>query len=236
MIEKLDIIEIIQTLVKRWWVMVILSFIFGITSYGYSRFVQDKEYVSTGRMYIDTYRKTSTVSEEEITGSEERSSAVITASQRSVLTCIEVLKSRTVLDQVAALANAETGTKKYKAVNIANKVTMSQANETEVLVIKIRTNDPAEAKMLVDKLLMVGEKELVDIVGVSTARIIDEGSLPATPAAPNIRLQSIVGFVLGFIVGAVILIVIRLLDTRVKSEEDLKKFNVPIIGVIPEIE
>ena len=236
MLEKVDIIEIIQTLFKRWWVMVILSFIFGMTSYGYSRFVQEKEYVSTGRMYIDTYRKSGVVTDEALAEGEQRSSSQITASQRSVLTCIEVLKSRTVLDQVAELTNADLKSKKFKGSNIGSKLTMSQANETEVLVIKARTNNPEESKALVDNLIKVGERELKSIVGVSTAIRIDEGTLPTSPVSPNIRLQSIGGFVLGLLVGAVLLIIIRLLDTRVKSEEDLKKFNVPIIGVIPEIE
>ncbi len=231
MLEKVDVIELVQEVLKKWWVPVILSLVFGMTTYGYSKFIQEKEYVSVGRMYIDTYRGNNDSTSE---GEGERSTAVITASQRSVLTCIEVLKSDKVLKQVSERAGKKGY--KYSASNIRNRVTMAPANETEVLKITITCNDPEQAKFLVDSIMEVGEKELVEIVGVSTAKIIDEGTDSKNPVAPNIRLQSIVGFVLGLVIGAVIIIFIRLLDTRVKSEEDLKKFDIPIIGVIPEMD
>ena len=233
MLEKIDVIELVQVLARKWWVMVIFSLIFGVSSYGYSKYFQEKEFVSVGRMYIDTYRQGSVAEGEEDGG--QRSTAVITASQRSVLTCIEVLKSTRILDKVSDMAQ-EAGLPNYSASNIRNRVTMAAANETEVLKITVRCNDPKHAKFLVDSIMAVAETELVEIVGVSRAKIIDQGTESASPVSPNIRLQSIVGFALGFVLGALLIIIIRLTDTRVKSEEDLKKFNMPIIGVIPEIE
>lgn len=232
MLEKVDAVELVQEVLKKWWVPVILSLVFGMITYGYSKFIQEKEYTSVGRMYIDTYRSNS--KDSNVEGDGERSTAVITASQRSVLTCIEVLKSTRVLNQVSEMAK-EKGYK-YSASNIRNRVTMASANETEVLKITINCSDPFEAKFLVDAIMEVGEKELVDIVGVSTAKVIDQGTLNKAAVAPNIRLQSMVGFALGLVIGALIVIFIRLLDTRVKSEEDLKKFDIPIIGVIPEMD
>ena len=231
MLEKVDVVELVQEVLKKWWVPVILSLVFGMVSYGYSKYIQEKEYVSVGRMYIDTYRNSKGDGSE---GESERSSAVITASQRSVLTCIEVLKSTRVLGQVSEMAEAKGY--KYSASNIRNRVTMASANETEVLKISVTANNHEHAKFLVDAIMEVGERELVDIVGVSTAKVIDEGTDTRVAVAPNVRLQSIVGFALGLVIGAVIIIFIRLLDTRVKTEEDLKRFNVPIIGIIPEMD
>ena len=231
MLEKVDAIELVQEVLKKWWVPVILSLVFGMTSYGYSKYIQEKEYVSVGRMYIDTYRNGKNESDG---GDSERNTAAITASQRSVLTCIEVLKSTRVLEQVSEMAE-EKGYR-YSASNIRNRVTMASANETEVLKITVTTNDPVHAKFLVDAIMKVGEKELVEIVGVTTAKVIDEGTDTKVAVSPNVRIQSMVGFALGFVIGVLIIIFIRLLDTRIKSEEELKNFNVPIIGVIPEMD
>lgn len=233
MLEKVELTELLQELLKKWWIMVILALVFGLGAYGYSKWVQEKEYTSVGRMYIDTYRgKTS--GENSTDEQSERSTAVITASQRSVLTCIEVLKSTRVLEQVSDLAKKEGYL--FSASNIRNKVVMAAANETEVLKITVTCNDPKAAKFLVDAIMKVGEKELVDIVGVSTAKVIDKGTQSNVAVSPNIRLQSMLGFVVGLVLGAAVIIFIRLLDTRIKSEEDLKKFDVPIIGIIPEME
>ena len=53
---------------------------------------------------------------------------------------------------------------------------------------------------------------------------------------PLIILMMAMGLAAGFLLGAFLIILIALLDNRVKSEEDLKVFEIPVIGVIPEIE
>ena len=231
MLDKVDILELLQAVLKRWWVLLLCALVFGGATYGYSKYFQEREYVSVGRMFIDTNRA-------DDSEDSERSSAVITASQKSVLTCIEVIKSIYVMEKVAESSGLvdEDGKYLYSASNIRNRTALTAANETEVLQIKVTTNNPEHAKILVDSIMTVAETELKDIVGVSTAKIIDEGTQSNSPVSPNVRRQSMVGFIVGMLIGALIVVAIRLMDIRIKSEEDLSKFNAPIIGVIPEID
>ncbi len=231
MLEKIDILEVVKVLIKKWWIMFICVVLFGGATYGYSKYVQPKVYASTGRMYIDTYLRN-------VAGSEvdaqpdivQRDVQGINASQRSVLTCIEVLKSNTVLKQVSK--NTGYG---YSASAIRNMVTMKSANETEVLEVRVRCGNQEHAKGIADELMKVGETELKEIVGVSTAKIIDEGTASNSPISPNIALQTVVGALVGFLISAALIVFGVIMDNRVKSEDDLKKYKVPVIGVIPEM-
>lgn len=230
MLDKVDVLELLKVLVKRWWVVFICMLVAGSTAYGYSRFVQEKQYVSVGRMYIDTYRHENTDGED---GTKvQRNLSVINASQRSVLTCIEVLKSTRVLNQVAE--KCDLG---YSASRIKGMLTLSSANDTEILEVRATCPNYKHTKVIVDTLMEVGTYELKEIVGVSNVNIIDQGtaSKKEAPISPNVKLQTIVGAFIGTMIGIIIIIAITLMDKRIKSEEDLQQYNIPVIGVIPEM-
>ncbi|MDP4119029.1 MAG: Wzz/FepE/Etk N-terminal domain-containing protein [Bacillota bacterium] len=227
MAESVNLIEIAQIIIKRWWILFLCMIVCGVTAYGYSKYIEQKEYVSVGRMYIDTYVKSN-----ENNNEGPRSMEVINASQRSVLTCIEVLKSTRVLEKVAEDTNFG-----YNASAIRNMITMSPANNTEVLEISVNCSDYRHTKPIVDSLMKIGAAELKTIVGVGTANVIDEGtkSIENAPVSPNIELQTIVGAFAGILLGALGVIIVSLMDKRIKAEEDLQKYELPVLGVIPDM-
>ena len=228
MFDKINFFELLKTVLKRWWIIVLFTLVFGAAGYGYGKYFITKRYASVGRMYIDTLRDINSSDEN---NNPERNLQSINASQRSVLTCIEVLKSEAVLQQVKERTGVSNSTSA-----IRNMLTLKSVNETEVLQIRAETTNYINAKLIVDELMRVGEVELKRIVGVSTAQIIDEGTLNKNPVYPQVGSYLMMGIAAGFLLGAALIIFIVLLDNRVKSEEELKAFNLPVIGVIPEID
>ena len=222
---EIDFLEILRVLIGRWWILLLCVIIVGGASYAYSEYGVPKMYISTGRMYINTYTGQNGSASEN-----QRSTSVITASQRSVLTCIEVLKSMSVLDEVAKAVDLG-----YSAGQIKSMVSMVSANETEVLQITVRCNNPEHAKKIVDCLMNVATVELKNIVDIPTIKIIDEGNINRVPISPSVTLTAMIGALMGGIISAVVIAIIALGDRRIKSEEDLKNFNIPILGVIPDI-
>ena len=222
---EIDFIELIKVLLSRIWVIALCAVIGGGASYAYSEYGITKMYVSTGRMFINTY-----TGQNGSTNENQRSSSIITASQRSVLTCIEVLKSTSVLKEVAKAVNLG-----YNSGQIKSMLSMVSANDTEVLQITVTCGNPEHAKKIVDSLMEVATVELKNVVDIPTIKIIDEGNLSRTPISPNIPLRTMVGAACGGALAAVVIVILALQDKRIKSEEDLKNFNIPIIGVIPDM-
>ena len=221
---EIDFLELLRVLISRWWILLLCVIIGGGVSYAYSEYGVPKMYISTGRMYINTYTGSGSASEN------QRSTSIITASQRSVLTCIEVLKSTSVLDKVAKTVDLG-----YSAGQIKRMLSMAAANETEVLQINVTCNNPEHAKKIVDCLMNVATVELKNIVDIPTIKIIDEGNINRTPVSPNVTLTAMIGALMGGVISAIVIAIIALGDKRIRSEEDLKNFNIPIIGVIPDI-
>ena len=50
-------------------------------------------------------------------------------------------------------------------------------------------------------------------------------------------MNCVLGFLLGLVASVLFVVIQEMLDTRVKGEEDLKKYyNVPVLGEIPNFE
>ena len=222
---EINFLELLGILLKRWWIILLCVLIGGGIAYGYSNFVVTKMYVSTGKMYINTY-----MGEGSAPSETQRSTSIITASQKSVLTCIEVLKSSSVIGEVAKLS--ELG---YTSGQIKSMLSMTAANDTEVLEVKVTCENPEHAKKIVDTLMTVATTERKDIVGIPTIKIIEEGTLSRSPVSPNVPVQTMIGAFVGGLLAAAVIVIIALQDKRIKSEEDLKGFGIPVIGVIPDI-
>ena len=192
--EKIDVFEVVRIIIKRWWVLALCFVICGTAGFAYSEFGVTKRYNSIGRMYIDTYRR-------DVSGSSEgeaftRSIADINASQRTVLTCIEVIKSRRVLQKVADESGLD-----YTAGQLHSMITLKSANETEVLEVKVTSANPDDTKVIVDTLMDVATIELKDIVGVPTVNILDEGTKSSadSPIYPDVKLQTAVAAFAGLL-------------------------------------
>jgi chain length regulator len=65
-----------------------------------------------------------------------------------------------------------------------------------------------------------------------------EEARPATsPSSPNIRRNTMVGFLAGAVVMVVAVLLVELLDTRVKRPEDIEDvMQIALLGVVPNLD
>ena len=65
-----------------------------------------------------------------------------------------------------------------------------------------------------------------------------EEARPATsPSSPNIRRNTMIGFLAGAVVMIVTVLLIELLDTRVKRPEDVEDvMQIALLGVVPNLD
>lgn len=67
-------------------------------------------------------------------------------------------------------------------------------------------------------------------------RVIEPAKVPARPARPNKRLNTIIGFLMGNVMGVGLAFFREYLDTTIKTVEELKNnFQLTVLGLIPTI-
>ena len=125
----------------------------------------------------------------------------------------------------------------YDARQISQMVSMVPKNETEIMQVKAIAHDPAEAQTIVNTILMNASEEIDRIIKGGSVEIIDYGNLPENPSSPQVMLNTAIGAIFGAALAMGIILLLEMLDNRIKGEEDLsKQFKYPILGNIPNIE
>ena len=77
----------------------------------------------------------------------------------------------------------------------------------------------------------------MQVTKAGSVETIGEARVPLAASGPSVKKYTVIGALLGFVVAAAIVIIIKLLDNRINSSEDIKnKFSIPVLGEIPDLE
>lgn len=80
------------------------------------------------------------------------------------------------------------------------------------------------------------QDNIKSIMDIDNVKILDEAVLPEKPVSPNIKVNTILGVILGAFISILLATFLEIFDTTIKSADEIqKKFDLPILGVIPKI-
>lgn len=208
-------------MMRRWWILAIAAVSISILTFTYTQVFVDPLYRTDGTIYVNAQR----------TQTSDVSQANLNASQQLVTTYKEILSRRTFLAQVAAdLDN------RYTVKNLKNMITMDSINETEILEIKVTGKVPEDVYEICHSVLLHASDELVRVVNAGSVKILDDGQVPTSPVSPDVKKNTLISFMIGLVLGALVVLMLELFDTRIKSREDvISKYEEPLLGEIPEI-
>ena len=219
--DQLKITDIIDMLIRRWWIWVITALVFSVAAFVYTEIFVDDLYKTEGTLYVNALR-TQTI---------DVSSTNITASKDLATTYQEILKRRTFMEQISK----ETGGK-YSVANLNKMISMKIVNETEILEITVTGKVPEDVYQVCHSILTNASDELIRVVNAGSVKILDDGQIPTAPFSPDVKKNTLIAFIIGMIIGSLIILVLELFDTRIKSREDIiNKYDEPLLGEIPEV-
>ncbi len=222
--EGINVKHIFKVLCSKLGYIISLTLIVGIITFVYSETMMVPQYESSVSLYVNN-ETSKTVNK--VLGSD------ITASQMLVDTYIVMLKSDTVLNEVSNILE-KGGIKDYNAEKLRECITASAIDETEVFEVKITGADPQQTYIIANVIADVAPKMIQAFVEASSIKVVDY-AVEGERVAPNVQKNTAVGSVIGFVVACLIILVIDMFDTRIKDEEQLKAWNLPILGSIPNM-
>lgn len=220
--EDLNIMDIVDMLMHRWWIMIISMVTAGIIAFVFTEVFVTPKYSSVGALYVNANSSQK---------SQDISTGVLSASQELVNTYAEILKRRTFLEAVASDVD-----NKYNADALKNMITISAVNSTEVMEISVLSNSPDDSYMLTHSILMRAPDELMRVVEAGSVKLLDDAKVNPTAVSPNLYQNTLIGALLGIVLGACIILLLEFVDTRIKdSDSILSRYEEPLLGEIPSL-
>ena len=128
---------------------------------------------------------------------------------------------------------------KYTASSLLSLFTFivpDNDNVTTVFTVRCRAYSASDSRVLLDAFgNIINERSNGLLNGIFHVEVSAEPKLGAL-VSPNIRTNTMIGAVIGGIVPYAVLLVYTILDTRIKTEDDIKnRFAYPILGQIPRL-
>jgi len=219
--EELDLKRLIEILLKKIKLIIIITLICGIATFIVTRLFITPMYTATASIYVNNTKGMQ---------SNRIDTADLSAAQQLVNTYIEIIKSDSVLGKVSSASGLG-----YSVKDIRKMMKASAVSETEIFQVAIENAEPEIAVKLVNTIAKVAPENISRFVEGSSVKIIDYAKIPTVPSSPNTLRNTIIGFLLGLVLSVAIVLLMELLDVRIKSAEDLEHaFNIPVLGVIPD--
>ena len=220
--EEIDLKEFIMLFWNRKVSIILITIIFILIGIIYSVGFVTPKYTSSTTLLLATSEssnsKTNTITTSDIT-----------LNSKLVSTYSELVKSKNVTRQVISnLGIDETEDE------LRDSITVSSVKDTELIKISVTDKNATNAYNIANEIAKVFTQKVSEIYNINNVQILDQAEISTTPSNINHAKDVIMFTFVGLFVAIVFVLVANMLDTTIKSSEEVEKLcNVPVIASIP---
>ena len=91
------------------------------------------------------------------------------------------------------------------------------------------------ARKIADTLRTAVSEQIISVMNIDAVNTVEDASLPTKPSSPNVKRNTLIGFLIGFVLSAGLIVLRSIMDDTVKNSDDVEKYlGVPVMGLIPD--
>lgn len=220
---EIDVFQLFKTLWQRKLMILLVALVTSAGAFAYSTFIVKPEYTSTTRIYVVNRNQGDKPG---LTNQDLQAGTYLVKDYR------EIILSQDVLEKVATNLKLD-----MPAKTLASKVQVAVPADTRIVSISVKDKQPEEVSRIANSLREVAAEKIVAVTRVSDVTTLEEARPATTPSSPNVRRNSLFGFLGGAVVTVIAVLLIELLDTRVKRPEDVEDvLKIPLLGLVPDFD
>ncbi|CTP21079.1 capsular polysaccharide biosynthesis protein Wzd [Streptococcus pneumoniae] len=220
---EIDVFQLFKTLWQRKLMILLVALVTSAGAFAYSTVIVKPEYTSTTRIYVVNRNQGDKPG---LTNQDLQAGTYLVKDYR------EIILSQDALEKVATNLKLD-----MPAKTLASKVQVAVPADTRIVSISVKDKQPEEASRIANSLREVAAEKIVAVTRVSDVTTLEEARPATTPSSPNVRRNSLFGFLGGAVVTVIAVLLIELLDTRVKRPEDVEDvLKIPLLGLVPDFD
>ena len=219
---EIDVLSLVKTLWRRKFLIVVTAFVMAIITLGYNTFIIKPTYTSSTRIYVVNRQPgdNSTLTNQDLQ-----------AGSYLVKDYKEIILSQDVLAKVISDLKLN-----MQPSALAKKITVTVPTDTRIVSIAVSDGDAKEAARIANSLRQVAAEKIIAVTKVADVTTLEEAEIPNAPSSPNIRRNTLIGFLAGGVLISVVILVVEVLDDRVKKPEDVEEaLGITLLGVVPNM-
>lgn len=220
--EEIDLVE----LLKMFWRKKILIILITILFIGIG-------YIYTTRFITPMYTSTTTLvlasNNEKNKSNTTSTAAEVAVNTKLVSTYSELIKSQKVLREVVA----DTGIN-ITEEQLKKEISIESVSSTSLINISVEDKIPENSSKIANEIANVFTKKVAEIYNINNVQIVNQAEIPQGPSNINHKKDIVIFGLVGLLVSITYIIIANMLDTTIKSSEELDDiFGLPILASIP---
>ena len=220
---EIDVFHLLKILWKRKILIALVAIVVGALGFAYSAFIVKPEFTSTTRIYVVNRNQGDKPG---LTNQDLQAGSYLVKDYR------EIILSQDVLEKVASDLKLDLSPK-----DLAKKVKVTVPVDTRIVSISVNDRVPEEASRIANSLREVAVEKIISITRVSDVTTLEEARPAIAPSSPNIRRNTIIGLLGGTFFMVIAVLIVELVDTRVKRPEDIEDvMQIALLGVVPNLD
>lgn len=217
MAKNITVQKIIGVLLHRLKFILLVTLLMGILFFLYSKFIITPMYNTSAMIYVQNYNSTSDSNKD---GNKIYNSD-ITGSSNLAKICVTLFK------------NSDDLTSLYDGCY----VDISVNTDTFFITISVSGDDPQKCANVANQLVDESSDVFKKYLQFGQIGTIRQAKVPERPYEPNNLKNTLLGFAVGLIASCVIAILLALIDTTIKSDDDIHEiYGLPVFAKIPDFE
>ena len=218
----IDVVQLFKILWKKKIAIILTAIVAALLAFGVSSFVLTPEYSSTTRIYVVNRNQSENAG---LTNQDLQAGTYLVKDYK------EIILSQDVLEKVISNLKLEQSGK-----GLGEKIQVTVPVDTRIVSINIKDDQPEEASRIANALREVAAEKIIKVTRVSDVTTLEEARPALTPSSPNIRRNTLLAFLAGGAVMVILILLLELLDDRVKRPEDVEEvMQVALLGIIPDL-
>ena len=219
---EIDVFHLFKILWKRKILIALVAIVAGALAFAYSAFIVKPEFTSTTRIYVVNRNQGDKPG---LTNQDLQAGSYLVKDYR------EIILSQDVLEKVTSDLKLDLSPK-----SLASKVKVTVPVDTRIVSISVNDRVPEEASRIANSLREVAAEKIISITRVSDVTTLEEARPATAPSSPNIRRNTIIGLLGGTVFTVIAVLIVELVDTRVKRPEDIEDvMQIALLGVVPNL-
>ena len=218
----IDVVQLFKVLWKKKISIILTAIVAAVLAFGVSSFVLKPEYSSTTRIYVVNRNQSENAG---LTNQDLQAGTYLVKDYK------EIILSQDVLEKVISNLKLEQSGK-----GLSKKIQVTVPVDTRIVSIVVKDDQPEEASRIANALREVAAEKIIKVTRVSDVTTLEEARPALTPSSPNIRRNTLLAFLAGGAVMVILILLLELLDDRVKRPEDVEEvMQVALLGIIPDL-
>lgn len=217
---EIDVLALLQKLWTKKVFILFTAFYVAAFSFLVTYFFIQPTYTSTTRIYVVNQA----TDNNNLSAQDLQAGTYLANDYKEIITSNDVL-SEVIKDEKLNMTEAD----------LAKMISVNIPTDTRLISISVNAKTGQDAQTLANKVREVASEKIKKVTKVEDVTTLEEAKLPESPSSPNIKLNVLLGAVLGGFLAVVGVLVREILDDRVRRPEDVEDaLGMTLLGIVPD--